>query len=523
MQRSPSPRAVISASTCEERLFGNFEKDDWLCAGGGEDAHHLRADESAGAGNEDASAGKARNEDRVGACRRRDREFPPSKPGTCDATRRRNQSALCEIIIATIPPMPVTLLPATEQLAMLRRGAIAPLELAEEHIAQIQRLNPKLNALVDFDAERVRAQAAQARPGPLSGLPVTVKSSISVKGYRCEIGSTLNRGSIPEKNAVLVDRLIEAGAVILGTTNCPEFLMAYETENLLYGSTRNPWNPDYTAGGSSGGEAAAIAAGMSAGGLGSDSGGSVREPAHFTGICALKPTAGQFPAAGHLPPCRDHFHSWDRSGRWPGRSATWLCFLRRWPGRTSTDPNSAPAAHRTVSLEDAKRVPIGWFEDDGLVPVTAETRVAVQQAAQALERQGFTLKPFRPEALEAARKLWWIFFVQCGAMLYAPTIRGHERRAELDLSRFSRHGPCRDAADGRFAARCMGRVRQDARTTAGADAGVSNFIVPGVLDSGVSALRAQLERRGRGVSRISTPCDIRSGSTCWADRPPSCR
>ncbi|MGA8878999.1 MAG: amidase family protein, partial [Candidatus Korobacteraceae bacterium] len=80
--------------------------------------------------------------------------------------------------------MPVTLLPATEQLAMLRKGAIAPLELAEEHIRQIQRLNPTLNALVDFDAERVRAQAAQARPGPLSGLPVTVKSSIAVKGYR---------------------------------------------------------------------------------------------------------------------------------------------------------------------------------------------------------------------------------------------------------------------------------------------------------------------------------------------------
>ena len=192
--------------------------------------------------------------------------------------------------------MPVTLLPATEQLALLRRRAIAPLELAEEHIAQIQRLNPRLNAIVDFDAERVRAQAAKARPGPLSALPVTVKSSIAAAGYRCEIGSTLNRGSVPEENAGVVDRLIEAGAVILGTTNCPEFLMAYETENLLYGSTRNPWNLDYSAGGSSGGEAAAIAAGMSTGGLGSDSGGSVREPAHFTGICALKPTAGRFPA-----------------------------------------------------------------------------------------------------------------------------------------------------------------------------------------------------------------------------------
>jgi Asp-tRNA(Asn)/Glu-tRNA(Gln) amidotransferase A subunit family amidase len=322
--------------------------------------------------------------------------------------------------------MPVNLLPATEQISLLRRRAISPLEMAEEHIAQIRRLNPQLNALVDFDVERVRAQAAQARPGPLSGLPVTVKSSISVAGYRCESGSVLNRGNIPEKNAVVVERLLAAGAVVLGTTNCPEFLMAYETENLLYGSTRNPWNLEYTAGGSSGGEAAAIAAGMSSAGLGSDSGGSVRQPAHFTGICALKPTAGRFPAAGHLPPCLGPFSFLGSIGPMARSVGDLALLFETLSGQDGTDPTSAPVAHRLFSLEEAKRVPIGWFEDDGLVPVTAETRAAVQMAAAALERQGFTVKPFRPEALEAARKLWWIFFVQCGAMLYEPTIRGRE-------------------------------------------------------------------------------------------------
>src|SRR6201995_3736147 len=93
-------------------------------------------------------------------------------------------------------------------------------------------------------------------------------------------------------------------AVFLGTTNCPELLMAYETGNLLYGTTNNPWDLSRSAGGSSGGEAAAIAAGMSAGGLGSDSGGSVREPAHFCGICSLKPTPGRVPGRGHNPPCK---------------------------------------------------------------------------------------------------------------------------------------------------------------------------------------------------------------------------
>jgi Asp-tRNA(Asn)/Glu-tRNA(Gln) amidotransferase A subunit family amidase len=324
--------------------------------------------------------------------------------------------------------MPVTLLPATEQLALLRRRAITPLELAEEHIAQIQRLNPALNALVDFDPDRIRALAAHVRPGPLSGLSMTVKSSISVAGYRCEIGSTLNRGSIPEKNSVVVDRLVHAGAIILGTTNCPEFLMAYETENLLYGSTRNPWNLDYSPGGSSGGEAAAIAAGMSAGGLGSDSGGSVREPAHFTGICALKPTAGRFPASGHLPPCLGPFAFLGSIGPMARAVGDLQLLFETLSGHDPTDPNSAPAPHRAVTRDEAKRVPIGWFEDDGIVPVTPETRDSIQLAVRALERQGFTVKPFRPKSLEAARKLWWTFFVQCGAMLYASTIRGREEQ-----------------------------------------------------------------------------------------------
>ncbi len=332
--------------------------------------------------------------------------------------------------------MGVTLLPATEQLSLLRRRAITPMELAEEHIAQILRLNPQLNAIVDFDAERARAQAAQVRPGPLSGLPVTVKSSISVAGCRCEIGSTINRGSIPEKNAVLVDRMLAAGAVILGTTNCPEFLMAYETENLLYGSTRNPWNLEYSAGGSSGGESAAIAAGMSAAGLGSDGGGSVREPAHFTGICALKPTAGRFPAAGHLPPCLGPFSFLGSIGPMARTVGDLDLLFETLSGQDPNDPNSAPIVHRAVSLDEARQVPIGWFDDDGIVPVSAETRIAVEQAVQTLERAGFQVKPFRPKALEDARKLWSIFFVQCGAMLYEPTIRGHEERLSPTFSDF---------------------------------------------------------------------------------------
>src|SRR5271156_3230679 len=172
----------------------------------------------------------------------------------------------------------LSVLPAVELLSMLRRGQISPLELAGEYIQQIERLNPQLHALVDFDADRVRAQAralenSSDSRGPLFGLPMTIKSSIATAGYRCETGSLLHRGYVPHENATVVERIKQAGALILGTTNCPEFLMAYESDNRLYGPTANPWDVERSAGGSSGGESAAIAAGLSAGGLGSDSGG----------------------------------------------------------------------------------------------------------------------------------------------------------------------------------------------------------------------------------------------------------
>ena len=323
--------------------------------------------------------------------------------------------------------MSVALLPAVEQLALLQQKKISPLELVDEHIARIDRLNPVLNALVDFDAERVRQQARNAGSGPLAGLPLTVKASIATAGCKCEIGSALCRGEIPQQDAEVVARLRHAGAVILGTTNCPEFLMAYETDNLLHGKTNNPWDLGRTPGGSSGGEAAAIAAGLSAGGLGSDSGGSVREPAHFSGICALKPTAGRVPAAGHLPPCVGPFSFLGAIGPMARTVADVDLLFRTAAAPLSVDPASVPVGLRNVSLAEAKQVRIGWFEDDGLVPVTPETRRAVRDAAAVLKRQGFQVEPFRPSALEAARRLWHIFFVQCGAMFYAPSIAGREK------------------------------------------------------------------------------------------------
>jgi len=200
-------------------------------------------------------------------------------------------------------------LPAVLMAEQVRKKKISPVELVDAHLRQIERVNPKLNAFVQVDTERARQAAQEAeitvmrekKLGPLHGVPISIKSSLAVTGMLCESGTRLRAGFVPAQDAPLVARLRAAGAIVLGVTNTPELLMAWETDNLLYGRTNNPWDLDRTPGGSSGGEAAAIAAGMSAGGVGSDGGGSIRVPAHFSGICGLKPTPGRIPATGHYP------------------------------------------------------------------------------------------------------------------------------------------------------------------------------------------------------------------------------
>src|SRR5438309_9714304 len=203
----------------------------------------------------------------------------------------------------------LTFLPAVQMAEQIRHRKISPVELVEAHLRKIKKLNPVLNAFVQVDAEGALRQAHEAEKavkqgtnlGPLHGVPISIKSSIEVAGFRCEAGTKLRQGMVVSQDAPLVSRLRDAGAIILGTTNTPELLMAWETDNLLYGRTNNPWDLTRTPGGSSGGEAAAIASGLSAGGAGSDGGGSIRVPAHFCGICGLKPTPGRIPSTGHFP------------------------------------------------------------------------------------------------------------------------------------------------------------------------------------------------------------------------------
>jgi Asp-tRNA(Asn)/Glu-tRNA(Gln) amidotransferase A subunit family amidase len=170
-----------------------------------------------------------------------------------------------------------------------------------EAIAAIEERNPELNAIVVLDLDRAREEAASPRPGPLSGVPFTVKEAIATEGLPgCE-GSRLRPVETPSVDAPVVARLREAGAILVGKTNISELCAHPDSSNLVYGTTRNPVDPTRSAGGSSGGEAAAVAAGMSAFGIGSDYGGSIRAPAHFCGVAGMRPGVGRLPTEGHLP------------------------------------------------------------------------------------------------------------------------------------------------------------------------------------------------------------------------------
>jgi Asp-tRNA(Asn)/Glu-tRNA(Gln) amidotransferase A subunit family amidase len=338
----------------------------------------------------------------------------------------------------------LTFLPAVALAEQIRTRKISPVELVEGHLTRIEKLNPKLNAYIQIDADRARraAQGAetavmQRKPlGPLHGVPISIKSSIEVAGLRCEAGTRLRKGFIAKQDAPLVSRLKNAGAIVLGVTNAPELLMAWETDNLLYGRTNSPWDLARTPGGSSGGEAAAIAAGMSAGGIGSDGGGSIRVPAHFSGICGLKPTPGRIPSTGHYPASAGPFALLGVVGPMARTVADSKVLFEVMQGPDDGDTCSAPVPLRWPTDDEVEKLRVGYFEDDGRTPVTPETRAAVRTAAEALRRAGFQVEPFRPHGLEEARVLWRKFFVVAGAMLLRPMTKGREEDISPILKQF---------------------------------------------------------------------------------------
>jgi Asp-tRNA(Asn)/Glu-tRNA(Gln) amidotransferase A subunit family amidase len=336
-------------------------------------------------------------------------------------------------------------LSAVSMAERIRRRELSPVELVDAHLTRIEELNSRLNAFVQVDADGARRQARAAEAavlrseklGPLHGVPLSIKSSIQVAGLRWESGSKLRAGVVGAQDAPLVSRLRHAGAIILGVTNAPELLMAWETDNLLYGRTNSPWDIERTPGGSSGGEAAAIASGMSAAGVGSDGGGSIRVPAHFSGICGLKPTPGRIPATGHFPVSAGPFALIGVVGPMARTVGDLKALFEVMQGPDDGDPSAAPVPVRWPEEHDLKRIRIGYFEDDGRTAVTPETRQAVRTAAEGLRRSGFQVEQFRPEGLETVRQLWWKLFGIAGGMLLRPMMKGRETEISPLLKQFS--------------------------------------------------------------------------------------
>jgi Asp-tRNA(Asn)/Glu-tRNA(Gln) amidotransferase A subunit family amidase len=223
-----------------------------------------------------------------------------------------------------------------------------------------------------------------------------------------------------------VARFKAAGAIILGKTNTPEFLMNYETDNHITGRTNSPWDSERTPGGSSGGESALISAFCSAGGIGSDGGGSVRVPAHFCGIAALKPTPGRVPATGHVPEIGHPGGLLGVAGPIARTARDVRVLFEVLAGHDDQDPFSVPVPLRKPELAGLRT---GVWEQFYKVPVQPAMREAVRKAAAALEEIGIPAEAFEPRGLERAPNLWWFFFGQLNAPLIRQVVGDREDQA----------------------------------------------------------------------------------------------
>jgi amidase len=348
----------------------------------------------------------------------------------------------------------------------IRSKKISPVEIVDAFLQRITDTEPKLHSFAHLDAQRAREQARAAEAavtngqplGSLQGVPVTVKSSIDVATWPCPAGSVLRKDYVPQRDAPLVARLKAAGAIVLGNTNTPEFLMAYETNNLLTGKTSNPWDLSRTAGGSSGGEAAAIAAGCSMGGVGSDGGGSIRVPAHFSGICGLKPTPGRIPSTGHFPPGTGALSWLGVVGPMARTIADVRALFEVMAGPDPGDALSAPVALNLEKNQEGKGLRVGVLESPALGTASRETQFTVQRAAELLAAQGLLVEPWRLTGLDRAIDLWSFFFGPVISYLFRPAIAGHEDQISPMLREYLAHAePEEPLTLDQFVAACADR------------------------------------------------------------------
>ncbi len=339
----------------------------------------------------------------------------------------------------------LTGLPAAELARMVRERAVSAVDVVTAHLDRIAAVNRAIGGLVALDAEGALASALQAdqalaRGEParaLEGVPFTAKDNLEAAGLVMAIGVPERKDTVPDRDATAVARLKAAGAILLGKTNCPPWGGGIETDNPVYGRTVNPYDPERTPGGSSGGEAATVAAGCSALGLGTDSGASVRLPAHFCGLAAIKPTAGLVPLTGVI----------DDEGQIGGLSdprtqvgalarsvADVALALALIAGPDGRDGTTVPARVGDPAAVDVRGLRVALCVNDGITAPTPDSAAAVRRAAAALEEAGATVAdaPYPRGGHELTLDVWRSYGGKMGAAeLYRVLRRWDAFRAEM--------------------------------------------------------------------------------------------
>jgi len=289
---------------------------------------------------------------------------------------------------------------------LIRRREISPVEIVKVHLDRIEAQNPAINAIVTV-AEKVLKSAKDAeaaimrgdKVGPLHGVPFTVKDSIDTANVLTQRGSPIFKGRTPEQDATSVARMKKAGGILLAKTNLPEFSYWIESDNLLSGRSNNPWDLSRTPGGSSGGESAAIAAGMSPLGLGTDLAISVRGPAAQTGIVSLKATHGRVPMTGIWP--REPRRFWHVGPMARSIRDLELAFsVLSGPDGLDAFASSTVGFDSGLGSSPQRKLRIGWMVGPGFGPVDAEVAATVEAAAGALKNLGLTVEPVNIPALK---------------------------------------------------------------------------------------------------------------------------
>ena len=312
---------------------------------------------------------------------------------------------------------------STAQAAAIKQKSVSAEEVVRAHIQRIETVNPGLNAVVQLCADAALDEAREADAdlarghlrGPLHGVPMTIKDSIDTAGVITTAGTMGRASFVPDRDATVVERLRQAGAILLGKTNTPELTLGGETDNLVYGRTNNPYDLDCTPGGSSGGAGAIVAACGAAFDVGSDTGGSVRLPAHYCGIAGLKPTSGRVPSSGHIVSYHlGPLNPLSQLGPLARHVEDLQLILSVIAGPDGRDPFVVPMPLGDPDSVELNGLRAAVCTDNGIVTPDPEVAQAVRDAAGALSEVGVSTEEAWPaEAVESTR-IWHAVLVADG-------------------------------------------------------------------------------------------------------------